>query len=94
MNKKGFTLIEVIVSVLLVSVVLISLLSTLLKLRSTYSDVNKNTDALIYGSSLSRVINNDLMDNNGVRFTSCDVNGLRCDFIIFKNSSYGVFEFI
>ena len=82
MNKKGFTLIEVIVSVLLVSIVLISLMATLLKLRSTYSDVNKNTEALIYGSSLSRVINNDLMDNNGVRYASCDINGLRCDFIL------------
>ena len=82
MNKKGFTLIEVIVSVILVSIVLISLMATLLKLRSTYSDVNKNTDVLIYGSSLSRVINNDLMDKNGIRLSSCDTNGLSCDFIL------------
>ena len=82
MNKKGFTLIEVIVSVLLVSIVLISLMATLLKLRSTYRDVNKNTDVLIYGSSLSRVINNDLMSKNGIRHTNCDTDGLSCDFIL------------
>ncbi len=82
MNKKGFTLIEVIVSVILVSIVLVSLMATLLKLRSTYNDVNKNTDVLIYGSSLSRVINNDLMDNNGIRYSSCDVDGQKCDFIL------------
>ena len=82
MNKKGFTLVEVIVSVILVSIVLISLMATLLKLRSTYSDVNKNTDVLIYGSSLSRVINNDLMEKNGIRLSSCDTNGLSCDFIL------------
>ena len=82
MNKKGFTLVEVIVSIVLVSVILISLMATLIKLRNTYGEVHKNTDVLIYGSSLSRVINNDLMDKNGIRHTSCDTNGLNCDFIL------------
>lgn len=42
MNKKGFTLIEVIVSIVLVSVVLVSLMATLIKLRETYSVIHEN----------------------------------------------------
>ena len=39
MNKKGFTLIELIVSIVLVTVILVSLLATLVKLKQTYEDV-------------------------------------------------------
>ena len=79
MNKKGFTLIEVIVSIVLVSVVLVSLMATLIKLRETYSVIHENSDVLVYASSISRVINNDIMDNNGIRYASCDMNGVTCD---------------
>ena len=79
MNKKGFTLVEVIVSIVLVSVVLVSLMATLIKLRETYSVVHEDSDVLVYSSSISRVINNDIMDNNGIRYASCDLNGVTCD---------------
>ena len=69
MNKKGFTLIEVILSIVLVSVVLTSMLATLVKLRENYSIVNENTDALIYSSSVSRILNNDL-SKNGDKFVA------------------------
>ena len=82
MNKKGFTLIEVIVSIVLVSLVLISLMATLIKLRETYSVVHDDSDVLVYSSSASRVINNDLMDNNGIRYVSCDTSGVRCEFVL------------
>ena len=60
MNKKGFTLIEVIVSIVLVSVVLVSMMATLLRLRDTYSIIHDNSDVIVYSSSIARVINNDL----------------------------------
>ena len=53
MNKKGFTLFEVIISVILVSVLLTSMLATLVKIRQAYSIVYENTDALIYSSTIS-----------------------------------------
>ena len=40
MNKKGFTLIELIVSIILVSIVLISMTGTLIKLKDTYVLIN------------------------------------------------------
>ncbi|MDD6272997.1 MAG: prepilin-type N-terminal cleavage/methylation domain-containing protein [bacterium] len=85
MNKKGFTLVEVIMSIVLVSVVLTFMLASLVKLRNTYSEVNENTDALIFSSSISRIINNDLYDNGGIRYVGCNIEGDRCD-IILSNS--------
>ncbi len=74
MNKKGFTLIEVIVSVVLVSIVMVSLLSSLIQLRKTYSLVHENTDIVVYTSSIARVINNDLSNNNGIKMITCSSN--------------------
>ena len=82
MNKKGFTLIEVIISIVLVSVVLISLLATLVKLRETYTIIHENTDVLVYSSSITRVINNDFIENNGIRYISCNAEGSLCDMIM------------
>ncbi len=82
MNKKGFTLVEVIVSVVLVSVILVSLLTTLVKLRESYTVVHENSDVVIYSSSISRIINNDLIDNNGVRYATCNSTGTECELIL------------
>lgn len=79
MNKKGFTLLEVIISVILVSILLTSMLETLVKIREAYSIVYENTDALIFSSSLSRIINNDLQENGGIRYINCNYNGDVCD---------------
>ena len=51
MNKKGFTLIEIIVSIVLVSVVLVSLLASLIQLRKTYSVIHEDSDIIVYSSS-------------------------------------------
>ena len=58
-SKKGFTLIELIISIVLVSIVMISLLSSLIQLRKTYNTIHENSDILVYSSSIARVINND-----------------------------------
>ena len=82
MNKKGFTLIEVIVSVVLVSVVMISLVSSLIQLRQTYTKIHENSDIIVYSSSISRVINNDLTQNNGIRYVSCTPDRKECNMIL------------
>ena len=82
MNKKGFTLVEVIVSVVLVSVIMVSMLSSLVKLRETYTVIHENSDVIVYTSSIARVINNDLMKNNGVRYANCSVDGRECELIL------------
>ena len=51
-NKNGFTLVELIVSIVLVSVVLVALVGSLLQLRSAYSVVHENSDVIVYTSSI------------------------------------------
>lgn len=85
MKKNGFTLIEVIVSVVLVSVVMVSLLGSLIQLRQTYTVIHENSDVIVYSSSISRVINNDLALNNGIRYCSCAADGQSCDIILGNN---------
>ena len=82
MNKKGFTLIEVIVSVVLVSVIMVSLMASLIQLRKTYTLIHENSDILVYSSSIARVINNDLTKNNGIRYISCNESRKQCDMIL------------
>ena len=86
MKKQGFTLIEVVVSIVLVSIVMISLLSSLLQLRSTYSVIHEDSDIIVYSSSISRVINNDIAKNNRIRYISCNVEKTNCDLILGNDS--------
>ena len=72
MNKKGFTLIELIVSIILVSIVLISMTGTLIKLKDTYSLVNEDADARIFGATISKIVNDDLLKNNGIKTIECN----------------------
>ena len=82
MKKSGFTLIEVIVSIVLVSVVMVSLLGSLIQIRQTYTVIHENSDIIVYSSSISRVINNDLAKNNGIRYSTCSADGKSCDIIL------------
>lgn len=82
MNKKGFTLIEVIISIVLVSIVMVSLLGSLIQLRQTYTLIHEDSDIIVYTSSISRVINNDLALNNGIRYATCSADGKKCDIIL------------
>lgn len=85
MNKKGFTLIEVVVSITLVSVVMVFMLASLVKLRDSYAVVHENTDALLYSSSVSRILNNDISENGGIRYVSCNIEGDKCDIVLANN---------
>lgn len=71
MKKDGFSLIELLVSVTLMSVVLVSLLSSLIKLRETYAVVNAVADVSIYTSAVARIINDDIIANDGIKTASC-----------------------
>ncbi len=79
MNKKGFTLIELIVSITLVSIILVSLLATLVKLKQTYEVIDEDSDIRIFSASISRHINNDIINNKGISKASCNEEGNTCD---------------
>lgn len=87
MNNKGFTLIELIVSIVLVSMVLVSMTGTLIKLKETYNVVNEDADARIYGATISKIINDDFLKNNGIRTISCsnDEDMSSCEMILGTN---------
>ena len=85
MNKKGFTLIEVIVSVVLVSIVMVSLTATLVEIKKKSTTVSTNTDAVVYSSIISRVINSDIARHNGIKFIECEPNGGKCGLVLGDN---------
>lgn len=87
MNKNGFTLVELIVSIVLVSIVLVSMTGTLVKLKETYNVVNENADARIYGATISKIINDDFLKNNGIRDISCsnDEDMSSCEIVLGTN---------
>ena len=87
MNKNGFTLVELIVSIVLVSIVLVSMTGTLVKLKETYNVVNEDADARIYGATISKIINDDFLKNNGIRDISCsnDEDMSSCEIVLGTN---------
>ena len=85
MNKKGFTLIEVIVSVVIVSLVMTTLTATLVELKKKQETVSLNTNAIIYSSIVSRIINSDIAENNGIKFIECEPNGSECGLVLGNN---------
>lgn len=87
MNNKGFTLIELIVSIILVSIVLVSMTGTLVKLKDTYNIVNEDADARIYGATISKIINDDLLKNNGIKTIDCseDEKVSICEMVLGNN---------
>ena len=59
--KKGFTLVELLVSLVLVAVVLTSMSAALVKLKSTYDKANDVTDIDLVTSSITRIISKDIL---------------------------------
>ena len=73
MKKNGFTLIEILISLTLVSIVLVAMLSTLVRLKDVYAKANDDTDVRIYGAIISRTINADVLANGGIKPEQNDV---------------------
>ena len=71
MKKKGFTLIELIISITLVGVILISMIGTLVRLKQSYNIINEDIEARTYSAVISKVINEHFMKNNGVKSATC-----------------------
>ena len=74
MKRKGFTLVELIVSIVLVGIVLASMIGTLLSLKNTYNVVNEDMEARTYSTLVSKIINEHIMKNNGIKDYDCAGN--------------------
>ena len=66
MKRNGFTLIELMVSIVLVTIVLASMSVALIKLKDTYNKTNDKTDIDLVTSSITRIISNDIINNGNV----------------------------
>nr|MBP3258658.1 prepilin-type N-terminal cleavage/methylation domain-containing protein [Bacilli bacterium] len=68
MNKKGFTLVEVLVSLALVSTIAIFLFQIIFIIRDIYAEKNIKSEIYIESSNISNVINKDIFnkDKNGI----------------------------
>lgn len=76
MKRDGFTLVEILMSITLVSIVLVSMLGTLVKLKDVYANSNNDTEIRVYGAAISRAINNDIIENLGINvLNSCSKVG-------------------
>ncbi len=71
MKKNGFTLIELIISITLVGVILISMIGTLIRLKQSYNIINEDIEARTYSAVIAKVINEHFMKNNGVKSVTC-----------------------
>ena len=74
MDKKGFTLIELMISISLLSIVLIFMMNTLVKLRDTSLASGEETNLLVGQAIISKTINNDIILNGGVSSYECTDN--------------------
>ena len=74
LNKKGITLIEIIISIALISIVLIYMFSLLITVRDMNSEAETNTTYLINKSLFLKAVESDLVeDEDGIEIGTCSI---------------------
>ncbi len=92
MNKKGMTLVEIIISIALISIVLVFLFSLLVTVNDMNDEADINSTYLINKSLILRNIEDDLSKANKVNISTTCTNG-EIDGIQSFYSSYNVSEY-
>ena len=86
MKKHGFTLIELILSIVLVTIIIVTMVGTLLKIRESYSIINQNIEARTYKALIAKVINEHFMKNGGVKNINC-LSNTKCELLLGNNKT-------
>ena len=86
MKKQGFTLVELILSIVLVSIIIVTMVGTLLKIRQSYSIINQNIEARTYKALIAKVINEHFIKNGGVKNINCSSN-TKCELLLGNNKT-------
>ena len=86
MNKKGFTLVELITSFALASVIMIFIFNIVVILKQNYISKSVRTDLMIKQSLLSQKMNEDFTNNNIKNIATCD-SVKKCYDITFADES-------
>lgn len=82
MNKKGFTLIEICISVALLSVVMIFLLSFLSYIKTEDTGIEEDTSILLNKAIVSKTINGEFMSSGQIESVVCENNSCDITFIL------------
>lgn len=72
MNKKGFTVIELLASFSLAISIFIILFNVVLIIKDDYQDIKDKTNLLVNKNNLSYIINEQLKNNTLTSLTTCD----------------------
>lgn len=78
MNKKGFTIVELIISVAILSIVLVFALNLLVVLKEKETSIDTDTDMVLNQAFVSKKINGDIVKNGGIKSLNCTTT--KCDF--------------
>ena len=83
MNKKGFTIegftiVELIISVAILSIVLVFALNLLVVLKEKEMNLDTDTDMVLNQTFVSKKINGDIIKNGGIKSLNCTTT--KCDF--------------
>ncbi len=74
MNNKGFSLVEIMTTFMLVSIILIMLIELLLSLKSIYKEGDLKTTLLINQANIEKQIYDDVFNNPSLSLVSCGEN--------------------
>lgn len=74
LNKKGITLVEIIISIALISIVLIFLFSLLVDVKDMNDEASVNSDYLINKALILKNIEEDLDNAESLTINSCIIN--------------------
>lgn len=83
--KKGFTLVELVISIALLSVVMIFLINYLKLIKIEGEDISNNTEKLLDVNIVSKIINEDITNNNGINTITC--NATTCTITLNTNAN-------
>lgn len=83
-NKKGFTLVEVAISVSLLSFVMVFLLRFVSEIRKDEDTISLNTEMLLNKAIISKTIN-ESVNNTGISSLTC--SNIKCTIILKDNKT-------
>lgn len=87
MKKNGFTLVEVVVSFILVSIVSVFLFQIVLTLKTIYLSANIKTTMLSKQGIMTQKIYNDINENDLISVIACSDNSPNCAQFVYSNGT-------
>jgi len=87
MNKKGFTIVELVISIVLLSIVMVFMLTFMSELRGKEDVMEEDTDMLLNTTIISKKINEDILKRGGVNSINCTTTDCEFNFKNNKNTT-------